>query len=94
MPRLFLPVLTGALSPLAISRAPQVSDDSLLLSASAAGVLFSLLVASTSSSFEDMRLAVRVGDWRLPFAQRWKLVRAVGALVIGWAGVASVLAVR
>lgn len=93
--KLFLPVLTGSLGSLVAAAA--VDDHSgLLLSASACGVTFSIMIAAGlrgEAAFFDLQLPVGTHGRRFERLLRWHLLRLGGIAVILYSCIATLIAV-
>lgn len=93
--QLCLSVLTAALTPLPVAAASAGhTHDDWLLGATVLGLLFTtttLALARGPQSFYDLQLPLRAGKCNVP---RWQLARAIGVLVIVYAGAATVAVIR
>jgi hypothetical protein len=94
--KLFLPVLTVSLAPLAAAADPDADHLPLLMLVTSLGILFSVLVAAGlrgDAAYFDLRLPVSTKARRFRRLVRWQLVCYVGAGLMALAGAASIIAV-
>jgi len=94
--RLVVPVLVGGLTPLALAASDSVTpaNRTLLLSATALAILFTVLFMAAlrdGSGFFKLQRPISIGSLNLARFPRWRLILVVGTAILCYGAVANVV---